>query len=42
MSDAIGCEECGESVAKEWEGNDPYTCNACDRKANPEDYEGEV
>lgn len=35
---AIGCEECGESITEEWESDDPYTCNACDKKINPEDY----
>ncbi|CAB4172006.1 hypothetical protein UFOVP1346_52 [uncultured Caudovirales phage] len=37
-----GCEECGEPISKEWDTADSYTCNACDKKINPEDYEGEV
>jgi len=36
----IGCEECGGTIRKEWGHSDPYTCNECDRKANPEDYAG--
>lgn len=35
---AIGCEECGESIFSSWGDVEPYTCNACDKKINPEDY----